>query len=67
MTTKHFHIFRWAPMNEHSKFVTFTYMGGNVGTLLSYPIYGLILDQLGWEVYLQEAHFVVALAHLITL
>ena len=64
MTTKHFHIFRWAPMNEHSKFVTFTYMGGNVGTLLSYPIYGLILDQLGWEVYLQEGHFAVALAHL---
>ena len=50
ITIKYFLISRWAPMNEHSKFVTFTYMGGNVGTLLSYPIYGLILDQLGWEV-----------------
>ena len=43
-------IYRWAPVDEHSKFITYTYIGGNVGTILAYPIYGLILDRLGWEV-----------------
>ena len=49
---KHFahFIYRWAPVDEHSKFITYTYVGGNVGTILAYPIYGLILDRLGWEV-----------------
>jgi ACS family sodium-dependent inorganic phosphate cotransporter len=36
-------------MNEHSKFVTFTYIGGTFGTMITYPICGVVLDKLGWE------------------
>ena len=36
-------------MQEHSKFVTFTYIGGTFGTMITYPICGVILDSLGWE------------------
>ena len=43
-------IYRWAPVDEHSKFITYTYIGGDVGTILAFLIYGLILDRLGWEV-----------------
>ena len=42
--------FRWAPIEEHSKFVTFTYIGGTFGTMITYPICGVILTSLGWEV-----------------
>ena len=38
-------------MEEHSKFVTFTYIGGTFGTMITYPISGFILEDLGWEVY----------------
>ena len=37
-------------MEEHSKFVTFTYIGGTFGTMITYPICGVILTSLGWEV-----------------
>ena len=36
-------------MQEHSKFVTFTYIGGTFGTMITYPVCGVILDGLGWE------------------
>ena len=36
-------------MDEYSKFVTFTYIGGTFGTMITYPICGLVLDNLGWE------------------
>ena len=39
-------------MEEHSKFITITYIGSTMGTILSYPIYGIMLDHLGWEVRL---------------
>ena len=42
--------FRWAPAEEQSKFVTFTYIGNIFGTMVTYPISGLILDTIGWEV-----------------
>lgn len=42
-------IMKWAPMQEHSKFVTFTYIGGTFGTMITYPVCGVILDGLGWE------------------
>ena len=38
-------------MEEQSKFVTFTYIGGTFGTMITYPISGFILEGLGWEVY----------------
>ena len=37
-------------------------MGGNVGTILSYPMYGLILDRLGWEVRVYEVTSIKTLA-----
>ena len=43
-------ISRWAPVEEHSRFITFTYIGANAGMIIAFPIYGLILDRLGWEV-----------------
>ena len=36
-------------MDEYSKFVTFTYIGGTFGTMITYPICGVVLDNLGWE------------------
>ena len=43
-------IMRWAPMEERSKFVTFTYFGGTFGTLVTYPICGYLLKTFDWEV-----------------
>jgi len=34
---------------EHSKFVTFTYFGGTFGTLVTYPICGLLQKHFDWE------------------
>lgn len=42
-------IMRWAPVQERSKFITFTYMGGTVGTLVTYPLCGLLLRLYDWE------------------
>ena len=36
-------------MEEHSKFVSFTYTGGTFGTMITYPICGVVRDKLGWE------------------
>ena len=41
--------FRWAPAEEQSKFVTFTYIGNIFGTMVAYPISGLILDTIAWR------------------
>ena len=41
---------RWSPAEEQSKFVTFTYIGNTFGTMITYPISGIILGELGWEV-----------------
>ena len=42
--------YRWAPAEEQSKFVTFTYIGNTFGTMITYPISGVILNSIGWEV-----------------
>ncbi|XP_060519538.1 sialin-like isoform X2 [Cylas formicarius] len=39
---------RWIPPNERSKFVT-AYLGSSVGTALTYPVCGFIIDRWGWE------------------
>ena len=41
---------RWSPAEEFSKWVAFTYIGGTMGAILAYPLYGLILARIGWEV-----------------
>ena len=43
-------IMRWAPINERSKFVTFTYFGGTFGVLVTYPLCGFLLQKYDWEV-----------------
>ena len=46
--------YRWAPSEEHSRFVTFIYTGNTFGTMITYPIAGMILhwvvDGHGYEV-----------------
>ena len=42
-------IMKWAPEQERSKFITFTYMGGTVGTLVTYPLCGLLIRHYDWE------------------
>ena len=42
-------ITQWAPADEHSRFVTISYIGNTFGTMVTYPISGVILDKLGWE------------------
>ncbi|KAF7266207.1 hypothetical protein GWI33_020441 [Rhynchophorus ferrugineus] len=39
---------KWIPPNERSKFVT-AYLGSSVGTAITYPICGFIIDKWGWE------------------
>ena len=40
---------RWAPEHEMSRFMSFAYMGGTVGTVITYPLGGLILANTRWE------------------
>ena len=40
---------RWAPEPERSRFMSFAYMGGTVGTVITYPIGGLILAATTWD------------------
>ncbi|XP_059475931.1 sialin-like [Neocloeon triangulifer] len=39
---------RWIPPHERSKFVS-TYMGNAVGTAVTYPLCGILIDAFGWE------------------
>ncbi|EDW85863.1 uncharacterized protein Dwil_GK23292 [Drosophila willistoni] len=39
---------KWIPPNERSKFVS-AYLGSSVGVALFYPIFGYIIDLIGWE------------------
>nr|XP_022918574.1 sialin [Onthophagus taurus] len=39
---------KWIPPNERSKFVT-AYLGSSIGTALTYPLCGWIIDHWGWE------------------
>ena len=40
---------KWVPESEKSKFISFSYTGGNLGTVITYPLCGLILSTLDWE------------------
>lgn len=40
-------IVKWAPPNEKTKFLI-TLSGGSLGTTLSWPIVGIIIELLGW-------------------
>lgn len=40
-------IAKWAPPNEKSKFLS-TLCGGVLGTVISWPICGIIIETLGW-------------------
>ena len=40
----------WVPVKEKAGFTSFAYVGGTFGTIITYPLCGLILDNIGWEV-----------------
>ena len=39
----------WSPEQLHSRFISFAYMGGTVGTVVSYSTGGLILASTNWD------------------
>lgn len=39
---------KWIPSNERSKFVS-AYMGGSVGTAITYPFCAMIIHYFNWE------------------
>lgn len=41
-------ISKWAPPNEKGTFVAFL-MGGTFGTVITWPISGVIIENLGWH------------------
>jgi len=44
------HISRWAPLQERTRYTSFTYLGGTTGTVITLPLCGLLLDKYPWEV-----------------
>ena len=42
--------YRWVPEQEKSLFISCTYVGGSFGTVIVFPLSGLILHKLDWEV-----------------
>ncbi|KAJ9584718.1 hypothetical protein L9F63_020923 [Diploptera punctata] len=44
----HAAIARWVPPNEKSKFIWCT-IGGTFGTMITFPLCGVIMDTVGWE------------------
>ena len=40
----------WVPEKEKSAFVSFAYVGGTFGSIVTNPMCGAILATLGWEV-----------------
>ena len=39
---------KWSPEKEKGKFVSFSYLGGTFGSVVTFPLCGLIIDSLGW-------------------
>merc|ERR1711970_774763 len=39
---------RWVPESEKGKFVTFTYNGGTVGAIITFPLCGIIVQNSSW-------------------
>ena len=40
---------RWVPEGERSAFISFAYVGGTFGSVITNPLCGLIISSLGWE------------------
>ena len=40
---------KWAPPLERTKLATFAISGGSFGTLLAFPMSGIMAKHLGWE------------------
>lgn len=40
-------IAKWAPPSEKGKFMS-AFMGGNFGTVITWPIIGIIIESIGW-------------------
>ncbi|KAJ8974700.1 hypothetical protein NQ317_015229 [Molorchus minor] len=40
----------WAPVQDRAKISTFTYAGGPLGTVISFPITGFLCSSVGWPV-----------------
>ena len=41
---------KWVPEDERSAFISFAYVGGTFGSVITNPMCGLIIAKLGWEV-----------------
>ena len=41
---------KWVPNKEKSAFVSFAYVGGTFGSIITNPICGVIISSIGWEV-----------------
>ena len=39
---------KWSPEAEKGKFVSFSYLGGTFGSVVTFPLCGVIIDTLGW-------------------
>ena len=46
----HTMVSRWVPEDERSAFISFAYVGGTFGSVITNPMCGLIIAHLGWEV-----------------
>ena len=40
---------RWIPEQERARFVSFTYLGGALGSCIAFPICGFLIEWVGWE------------------
>ncbi|XP_065208438.1 vesicular glutamate transporter 1-like [Planococcus citri] len=40
---------RWIPRKERSTLISFSYMGINFSSVISYPLFGYMADRLGWQ------------------
>ncbi|XP_064105971.1 sialin-like isoform X1 [Macrobrachium nipponense] len=45
----HVLVARWIPPLERPRFISITYMGNCLGTIITLPMCGVIIDSLGWE------------------
>ncbi|XP_066956747.1 sialin-like isoform X1 [Macrobrachium rosenbergii] len=45
----HVLVARWIPPLERPRFISITYMANCLGTIMTLPVCGLIIDSLGWE------------------
>ena len=39
---------KWSPEPEKGRFVSFSYLGGTFGSVVTFPLCGVIIDTLGW-------------------